>query len=107
VYVTSATSLGWSSSLEQLVRALEASQQAPGQRRTPTWSQNLLREQPLAQAQVGQAHALVRAGRALVFDTLEDAWTTVTSGKRLSIEQRAWLWLASTQAAAMAMRRWT
>jgi len=81
--------------------AIEVLQDLAGAKK-PTWSQNLLREQPLAQAQVGQAHALVRAGRALLYETLQDAWSTVTSGRHLSVEQRAWLWLASTQAAVMA-----
>lgn len=81
--------------------AIELLEELAGAKK-PTWSQNLLRDQPLAQAQVGQAHALVRAGCALVYDTLQDAWATVSAGGRLSLEQRAWLWLASTQAAVMA-----
>jgi alkylation response protein AidB-like acyl-CoA dehydrogenase len=68
----------------------------------PSWSQNLLREHPLVQAQVGQAHGLVRAGRALLYDTLDDAWRTVSSGGRLSLEQKAWLRLAAVQATTMA-----
>ncbi|HLZ25820.1 MAG TPA: acyl-CoA dehydrogenase family protein [Chloroflexota bacterium] len=81
--------------------AIEILEELAGAKK-PTWSQNLLREQPLAQAQVGQAHALVRAGRALVYDTLAEAWRTVRAGGHLSLEQRAWLWLAATQASVMA-----
>jgi indole-3-acetate monooxygenase len=81
--------------------AIEILEELAGAKK-PTWSQNLLREQPLAQAQVGQAHALVRAGRALIYDTLDEAWRTVSAGGRLSLEQRSWLWLAATQASVMA-----
>jgi alkylation response protein AidB-like acyl-CoA dehydrogenase len=68
----------------------------------PSWSQNLLREHPLAQTQVGQAHGLVRGGRALLYDALDDAWRTVSAGGRLSLEQKTWLRLAAVQATAMA-----
>jgi alkylation response protein AidB-like acyl-CoA dehydrogenase len=81
--------------------AIELLQDLAGAKK-PSWSPNLLREHPLAQAQVGQAHALVRGGRALLYETLDDAWRTLTAGGRLSLEQKTWLRLAATQASAMA-----
>jgi alkylation response protein AidB-like acyl-CoA dehydrogenase len=68
----------------------------------PTWSANALREQPLAQSQVGQAEAMLRAGRAFLYETLQEAWETVRAGGRLTREQRALLWLAATQATSLA-----
>jgi alkylation response protein AidB-like acyl-CoA dehydrogenase len=47
----------------------------------PTWSQNLLRERSSVQWQVGQAEALVRAGRAFMYEALDDAWRTVCTGR--------------------------
>lgn len=67
-----------------------------------TWGQSSLREHPTVQTQLGEAHALVRAGRALVYDALDEAWRTVCNGGHLSTEQRAWLWLAATQATSFA-----
>jgi alkylation response protein AidB-like acyl-CoA dehydrogenase len=81
--------------------AIEIFQDLAGAKK-PSWSQNLLREHPLAQVQVGQAHGLVRGGRALLYATLDDAWRTVSAGSRLSLEQKAWLRLAAVQASAMA-----
>src|SRR5712692_4826401 len=72
--------------------------------KTPTWAQALLREKAAAQLAVGQAEGLVRAGRALLTETLRDAWATVTGGAALSWEQRGLLWLASTQAATQAVQ---
>jgi alkylation response protein AidB-like acyl-CoA dehydrogenase len=81
--------------------AIEIFQDLAGAKK-PSWSQNLLREHPLAQLQVGQAHGLVRGGRALLYDTLDDAWRTLSNGGCLSLEQKAWMRLAAVQASAMA-----
>jgi len=53
---------------------------------------------------MGQAEGLVRSGRAILTETLRDAWTTVSGGAALSWEQRGLLWLASTQAATQAVQ---
>jgi alkylation response protein AidB-like acyl-CoA dehydrogenase len=70
----------------------------------PTWSQAPLRDKAAAQHAVGQAEGLVRAGRALLTETLRDMWTTVTGGAALTWAQRGLLWLASTQAATQAVQ---
>src|SRR5215468_6697550 len=57
-----------------------------------------------AQLAMGQAEGLVRSGRAILTETLRDAWTTVSGGAALSWEQRGLLWLASTQAATQAVQ---
>lgn len=54
------------------------------------------------QASMGQAEALLRSGRAFLYEALDDAWRVVTSGQVLSTGQRAALWLASTHAATAA-----
>src|SRR5262245_13988768 len=51
--------------------------------KTPTWSQATLREKAAAQLAVGQAEGLVRAGRALLTETLRGVWATVTGGAAL------------------------
>lgn len=81
--------------------ALEEFKELAGVKR-PTWSQNLLRERPVAQVQLGEAEGLLRAGRAFLYETVADAWATATRGDRLSWEQRGLLWLAATQAATQA-----
>jgi indole-3-acetate monooxygenase len=58
-----------------------------------------LREDATAQMNVGQAEALLRSGRAFLYETLQDAWQVVSAGHALSPAQRAMLWLASTHAA--------
>jgi alkylation response protein AidB-like acyl-CoA dehydrogenase len=72
--------------------------------KAPTWSQNLLRDKPVAQAQLGEAEGLLRAGRAFLYETVVAAWDTATRGERLSWEQRGLLWLAATQAATQALQ---
>ena len=70
--------------------------------KTSTASRNLLREHPLVQRDLARAEALVGAGRAYLYQTLDDAWRTVCTGQALSDQQRALLWLAGTHAAACA-----
>lgn len=70
--------------------------------KTPTRSTTVLREKPVAQAQIGEAEGLLRAGRAFLFETVDAAWNTAQQGRRLTWEQRGLLWLAATQAAGQA-----
>jgi len=51
------------------------------------------------QANLGRAEALLRSGRAFLYDALGEAWGVVSAGHTPSPTQRATLWLASTHAA--------
>jgi indole-3-acetate monooxygenase len=58
-----------------------------------------LREDTTMQAHVGQSEALLRSGRAFLYEALDEAWQVVKSGRTLSPLQRAMLWVSSTHAA--------
>jgi indole-3-acetate monooxygenase len=69
-----------------------------GATKTPSGLRCLLRERGVVQAQLAQAEALLRSGRAFVFETLSDAWAEVLAGRAISIQQHASLRLAATHA---------
>jgi alkylation response protein AidB-like acyl-CoA dehydrogenase len=69
-----------------------------------TRSQQVLREDATMRADLGRAQALLRSGRAFLYEALDEAWNVVTAGQTLSVTQRATLWLASTHAAASSRR---
>ena len=71
--------------------------------KTSSASRTPLREHALAQRDLGRAEALVGAGRAYLYQTLDETWQTVCAGRALSDSQRARLWLAGTHAATCAM----
>jgi indole-3-acetate monooxygenase len=68
------------------------------QGKTPFVSTTVLRERPAAQAGVGQAEAALRGARALLYDTLAEAWERTLAGEPASLEQKATLLLAMTNA---------
>jgi alkylation response protein AidB-like acyl-CoA dehydrogenase len=70
--------------------------------KTPRAMAALLRDQAMVQAQVGQAEAAVRAGRAFLMETVNDLWSTVAAGGVLTLDQRATLRLASTHGIRLA-----
>jgi alkylation response protein AidB-like acyl-CoA dehydrogenase len=71
--------------------------------KTSSASRTLLREHALGQRDLGRAEALVGAGRAYLYQTLDEAWQTVCAGRALSDQQRARLWLAGTHATTCAI----
>jgi indole-3-acetate monooxygenase len=62
-------------------------------------SRQALREDATMQAALGRAEALLRSGRAFLYEALSEAWQVASAGQILSLTQRAMLWLASTHAA--------
>ena len=65
-------------------------------------SRQPLRDDGTLQANLGRAEALLRAGRAFVYEVLGEAWEVVNAGQTVTVAQRAALWLASTHAASTA-----
>jgi alkylation response protein AidB-like acyl-CoA dehydrogenase len=72
--------------------------------KTPRGMPGLLREQPMVQADIGHADVNIRAGRALLTETVRDSWATVSAGGTLSLDQRAALRIATTHAMWLAMQ---
>jgi alkylation response protein AidB-like acyl-CoA dehydrogenase len=70
----------------------------------PRSSSDLLRERVMVQAQVGEAEALLRSGRALLFDAVEAMWETALAREPITERQRSDLRLAMTHAAQNAAR---
>ena len=70
--------------------------------KVPRSSPELLRDRPLVQARIGEAEALLRAGRAFLFETVEAMWRTVVAGDYVTERQRSDLRMAMTHAAQSA-----
>jgi len=64
-----------------------------------TRTQQVLREDATMRGDLGRAEALLRSGRAFLYEALEEAWRVVSAGQTISVTQRALVWLASTHAA--------
>jgi alkylation response protein AidB-like acyl-CoA dehydrogenase len=62
-------------------------------------SRQSIRDDAILQANLGRADALVRSGRAYVYEALGEAWEVVNAGQTLTLSQRSALWLAGTHAA--------
>jgi alkylation response protein AidB-like acyl-CoA dehydrogenase len=105
-YITLSTSLMAGVALGIARHALDALAELAAAK-TPARSQSTLREHPLAQAQIGEAEGLLRAGRAFVYETLEAAWESVRCGDRYGWEQHGLLRLAGTRRPARRSRRST
>lgn len=65
-------------------------------------SRRTLREDATMQASLGRAEALLRSGRAFLYQALDEAWQASVAGHGLTLKQRSMLWLASTHAAITA-----
>jgi indole-3-acetate monooxygenase len=59
-------------------------------------------EREVVQMQVAQAEGLLRSGRAFLFDTVRQVWNDLQAQAAPSLERRALLRLAATQAAVHA-----
>ena len=71
---------------------------AIAQGKTPFIGSSMLRQRAAAQAKVAQAEAAVRSGRALLYNTLAEAWEKTLAGERLLLEEKTDLLLAATNA---------
>jgi indole-3-acetate monooxygenase len=71
--------------------------------KTPTGSQTVLREKPIAQANMARAESLVRAGRAYLFNELGHSWHDALAGRPASMQQRAHVRLAACHATQCAI----
>src|SRR2546422_8113865 len=70
----------------------------------PRMSSDLLRDRPLAQARIGEAEALLRSGRAFLFEIVEEMWDTVLRKEFVTEQQRSVLRMAMTHAAQSAAK---
>ena len=74
------------------------------QGKMPVVSSTSLRERASAQAAVARAEAILRAGRLLLYDTLNEVWRATLAGQTISLGQRADLQLAMTHAVSSAVK---
>ena len=72
--------------------------------KTPQGSRRTLADRGVVQAQVAEAEALVRSGRALVRDAIAEAWRAAETAGDLAPRERAGLRLAATHATTSAAR---
>jgi alkylation response protein AidB-like acyl-CoA dehydrogenase len=72
--------------------------------KSPRAMRGLLRDQPMVQAEMGQAEAHLRAGRAFLTEAVRDLWEAVSSGGSMSLEQRAALRIAATHGIHLAVQ---
>lgn len=67
--------------------------------KTPTGSQKRLADRPATQTQVSRAEALLRSGRAFLFEAAEETWREAVEQGTIGTEKRALCRLAATNAA--------
>ena len=67
--------------------------------KVPRFSSSTLRERPLAQRAVATAEARLRGARAFVLEAVSDVWDAVVADEMPSVEQRALLQIACSDAA--------
>jgi alkylation response protein AidB-like acyl-CoA dehydrogenase len=67
--------------------------------KTPIGANRRLAERGQVQEAAARAEAQLRGARAFLFEAIEDAWTTATSGGRPNLRQRATIRLAATNTA--------
>ena len=72
--------------------------------KTPTYSRRLLGERATVQADVARAEATLGSARALVFETIDEAWTRAQTAGTIDVRARARLRLAAAHAATAAAK---
>ena len=81
--------------------ALDAAVELAGGKR-PRLDQNLLRDKPIVQREIGRAEAIWGSARAFLLETANAAWESACKVHALTVEERIRLRLASTHAIRMA-----
>ena len=77
---------------------------ALAQGKTPVAASTLLRERASTQAKLARAEAVLRSGRAWLYETISEAWEATVAGETRSLRQKADLLLATTHAANSAVQ---
>ena len=72
--------------------------------KTPMGSRSVLRERPVAQVDLARAEALLRSGRAFLFDELGACWDDALAGREITLQRRALVRLAACQATQCAIQ---
>lgn len=72
--------------------------------KSPRHMTGLLRDQPVAQYNVGQCEALLRSARAFLMEAVADIWDGVSRSGELTLQQRATMRLAGTHAIRTAVK---
>lgn len=81
--------------------ALDAAVELAGGKR-PRLDQNLLRDKPIVQREIGRAEAIWGSARAFLLEAAAAAWESACETHTLTVEERIRLRLASTHAIRMA-----
>ena len=71
--------------------------------KSPRATPGLLREQPMVQAQIGQAEAQLRSGRAFLTETVREVWAAACADA-LTLDLRAALRIATTHTIRLAVQ---
>ena len=72
--------------------------------KTPRAMDQLLRDQVVAQNEVGHVEAHIRSGRAFLVETVGEIWHSLTTTGTITLEQRATLRLATTHGIRLAVQ---
>jgi alkylation response protein AidB-like acyl-CoA dehydrogenase len=72
--------------------------------KTPRSVAGLLRDQALAQADVGRAEAEIRAGRALLHETVREVWAAVSERGCITLDERVAMRMAITHPIRLAVQ---
>jgi len=90
--------IGFASVALGIARTMFESFTRLAEEKMPYLTHSTLRENAAVQSQVGLAEARLQSSRALLLDTIQNLWTTVSQGENFSRDQQVALRMASTYA---------
>jgi alkylation response protein AidB-like acyl-CoA dehydrogenase len=70
--------------------------------KSPAYMTKPLKDRAIVQAQIGRAEAALGAGRAFLYQSLQDAWTEAEKGRTIDLSHKMRIQLAATQAVTAA-----